>query len=152
MTIEAACREDAASILALQKLCYQSEAALYDDYSIAPLRQSLPEIEAEFDTHLLLKAADGGEIVGSVRARAVGDTCHIGRLIVHPARQGAGIGTRLMQAVEEGFPQVERFELFTGAESLRNLHLYEKLGYRIFRREQVSGRLALVFLEKRIAQ
>lgn len=37
--------EDAAAILALQKLAYQSEARLYDDYSLPPLTQTLPEMQ-----------------------------------------------------------------------------------------------------------
>jgi hypothetical protein len=42
--------EDAAQILALQKVAYQSEAALYNDWTIPPLTQTLPQLEAEFDT------------------------------------------------------------------------------------------------------
>ena len=39
---------DAAAILDLQHLVYQSEAALNDDYTIPPLTQTLPELEADF--------------------------------------------------------------------------------------------------------
>ena len=155
MIIEQAGVEDAAEILALQRLAYQSEAYIYPDHVLAPLKQTLAEIEAEFAVQTFLKARlEGrrrpgeGEIVGSVRARMEGGTCFIGRLIVHPHHQNQGIGTRLLETVERTFPNAERFELFTGHQSVRNLSLYEKLGYRIFRREEITPHLTRVFLEK----
>jgi len=140
--------EDAVEILALQKLAYQSEAQIYNDWTILPLLQTAEEIQDEFNTHTFLKAANEHSIVGSVRARMMGNTCHIGRLIVHPKWQNRGIGTRLMSEVEIMHRDVARFELFTGSHSIRNLHLYHKLGYQEFRRESLSSKVELVYLEK----
>jgi ribosomal protein S18 acetylase RimI-like enzyme len=112
------------------------------------LTQSIDELRSEIAERTVLKAVENGRIIGSVRGRAVGATCHIGRLMVHPERQGQGNGTRLMTAIEEIFPAVERFELFTGHKSLANIRLYEQLGYRVFRTNEVSPTLSLVFLEK----
>ena len=47
---------DADEILALQKLAYASEAALYDDESLPPLTQTLEQMQAEFDRQVVLKA------------------------------------------------------------------------------------------------
>jgi phosphoribosylanthranilate isomerase/ribosomal protein S18 acetylase RimI-like enzyme len=149
LQIEPARREDAAEILSLQKSAYRSEAELYRDFSIPPLKQTLAEIEAEFATQRILKAASGGRIIGSVRGELRGGTCHIGKLIVHPEWQNRGIGSRLLCAIEERFPEAERFELFTGDRSVRNLHLYRKMGYTECRRQPLSDRIALVYLEKR---
>jgi phosphoribosylanthranilate isomerase/ribosomal protein S18 acetylase RimI-like enzyme len=149
VTIEPAGAVDAAEILALQKLAYQSEAELYQDYSIAPLVQTQAEIESEFGGKRFLKAVLNGRIVGSVRAELRNGTCRIGGLIVHPDCQNRGIGGRLLQAAETSFPEARRFELFTGDRSERNLHLYQKAGYREFRRQVVNERLTLVYLEKR---
>ncbi|MEW6112916.1 MAG: GNAT family N-acetyltransferase [Thermodesulfobacteriota bacterium] len=140
---------DAAEILALQKLAYQSEAILYDDWSIPPLTQTLTEIEAEFSQKTFLKTHCSGMIVGSVRAAIDGGTCSIGRLIVHPEYRRKGIGTQLMSAIEERFPSALRFELFTGEKSKGNIRLYENLGYRTFRKERMSPRVVTVFMEKR---
>lgn len=60
--------EDAAEILALQKMAYQNEAKLNDDWTIPPLTQTLLEIEAEFETKVFLKAVCADRIIGSVRA------------------------------------------------------------------------------------
>ena len=144
--------EDAREILDLQVLAYRSEAAIYDDYTIAPLTQTAAEMEADFDRHVILKATADGKIVGSVRAYLREGTCYIGRLIVHPEIQNQGLGTRLMHAIEAVFEEANRFELFTGHKSERNLYLYQKLGYTPFRREGVDDGVQLVFLEKEGSQ
>lgn len=147
--IQRAREADAAAILALQKLAYQSEARLYDDWKLPPLTQSLESLRAEFDASRVLKALDGEQLVGAVRARGTSGTCRIGRLVVSPGLQGRGIGTRLMRAVEAEFPDVDRFELFTGSRSEANIRLYERLGYRRSREQVLSPAVTLVFLEKR---
>ncbi len=148
MVIEPANTNDAAEILALQKLAYFDEAAIYNEFGIPPLTQTFAEILTDFDRCLFLKTAVGRQIVGSVRAYAQFGTCFIGRLIVHPDYQNQGIGTRLMTEIENRFGEVERYELFTGHLSERNLHLYGKLGYRPYRTERVTDALSLIYLEK----
>ncbi len=148
ISIEPAVDDDAQALVDLQRLCYQSEAAIYGDYHIPPLTQTADDIHGEFAAGRILKAVNNGVIIGSVRARLDGADCLIGRLFVHPDFQNRGIGARLMGKVEECFPDAERFELFTGDKSEKNLHLYRKLGYREFRREPATPALALVYLEK----
>jgi GNAT superfamily N-acetyltransferase len=75
-------------------------------------------------------------------------TCYIGKLIVHPDWQNHGIGTKLLDAAEKQFPDANRYELFTGEKSQKNLHIYEKCGYQRFRSQVVSSKLTLLFLEK----
>lgn len=106
MEITLANIEDAAQILSLQKLAYQSEAAIYQDYSIPPLTQTIEEIKGEFDNQLFLKAVYEKDIIGSVRAYSDGYSCFVGRLIVHPKWQGKGVGTKLMKTIETYFTDV----------------------------------------------
>lgn len=140
--------DDADEILALQKLAYQSEAQIYNDWNIPPLLQTIEEIREEFKTQIILKAVREHSIIGSVQACIVGNTCHIGRLIVHPEWLNRGIGTRLMTEIEKICREASRFELFTGLHSDKNLYLYRKLGYKDFRRESLSDRVELIYLEK----
>jgi ribosomal protein S18 acetylase RimI-like enzyme len=70
-------------------------------------------------------------------------------LIVHPEFQNRGLGKQLMGAIEARFAGARRYELFTSERSLRNISLYQKLGYKVFRYERVSDSLNLVYLEKR---
>ena len=140
--------EDATEILVLQKLAYQSEAQIYNDWSIPPLLQDIEEIRDEFKTHMFLKTVSDHSIIGSVRAYIVGNTCHIGRLIVHPEWQNRRVGTRLIMEIEKIYHGVSRFELFTGSRSVKNLYLYRKLGYKDFKREPLSSQVELIYLEK----
>lgn len=146
--MEKATIADAEEILALQKLAYVSEAEIIDDFTIPPLHQTLDEIRSEFDHQVFLKVQLGGRIIGSVRCYMDTGTCHIGKLIVHPDHQNRGIGTRLLRAAEEQFPDAARYELFTGEKSQRNLHIYRECGYRVFDRKVVSEKLTLVYLQK----
>lgn len=148
MKIIGAKKADAAQILDLQRAAYSREARIYDDFSIPPLTQTLEEIRGEFDTHLFLKAVENLKIIGSVRAFADQDVCHIGRLIVEPGCQGQGIGTRLMAEIENRFNDCPRFELFTGIKSTGNIRLYKRLGYQPIRKERIHSGLSLIFLEK----
>ncbi|CAG0926426.1 amino-acid N-acetyltransferase [Thermoflexales bacterium] len=146
--IQPASLADASAILDLQRRAYQSEAALYDDDTIAPLTQTLAELEADFQQQFYLKAVLDGTIVGAVRGYERDGTCFIGRLIVHPDCQNRGLGTQLLRALEAHFPTVQRYELFTGTGSARNLHLYQKQGYRLFRTARLTDKVTLVYLEK----
>jgi GNAT superfamily N-acetyltransferase len=149
VSIVQASKEDAAEILALQKIAYQSEAQLNDDWTIPPLTQNIAEIQAEFESKVFLKAVYKDIIVGSVRAFLDSGACLIGRLIVHPDYQRHGIGTRLIEKIETVFSHAKRFELFTGAKSIGNIRFYHGLGYREYREEDLSPKVRLVFMEKR---
>jgi len=94
-----------------------------------------------------LKAVLDGEIIGSVRAYADGDTVYIGKLMVHPDRQGKGLGKCLLTAIERKLHR-KRFELFTSNRSERNLRLYEKSGYKRFREETNEAGITFVYMEK----
>jgi ribosomal protein S18 acetylase RimI-like enzyme len=149
ITIAPATADDAPDILELQKIAYQKEAIRYDDWTIPPLTQTLPEIQKDFENGLFLKAVKADRIVGSVRAFLDMDTCKIARLIVHPDYQRNGIGSWLMKNIESAFPDAKRFELFTGTKSTDNIRLYRKHGYRETGRQDVSPKVKIVFMEKK---
>lgn len=148
MTIEKALKEDLPKILELQYIAYQSEAELFRTQDIPPLKQTLDEVTAEFHNGTILKATDeNGEIIGSVRAYEENGTVYIGKLMVHPKMQKRGIGSQLLSAIENLFPE-HRYELFTSTRSVSNIRLYEKLGYTIFKEESVTEELQFVYLQK----
>ena len=151
MEIKLAIIEDAEAILALQRLAYQSEAAVYDDFTLRPLTETLEEIKSRFHDRKFLKAIEGEQIVGSVRAFQKDATCHVERLVVHPDYQRRGIGTALLNMIETCFPAASRFELFTGHKSESNIRLYERVGYRAVRQKRVNEKITLVVMEKTVA-
>lgn len=148
MNIKKAEKNDLQKILDLQYLAYQSEAKLFKNPNIPPLRQTLAEVESEYQKGVVLKAVDeNNTIIGSVRAYYDNDTVYIGKLMVHPKKQGQGIGTQLLIAIENEYPQ-QRYELFTSSKSEKNIELYKKLGYKIFSEKQITDELRFVYLEK----
>lgn len=140
--------DDAEAILKLQHCAYQSEATLYQDWSLPPLLETVEQLQGEFVTTVVLKAERAGELVGAVRGKSSAGRCAIGRLIVRPDLQGRGIGRTLMRRIEAEFPRADCFELFTGSRSVRNIGLYEALGYRQCRTQTITDTLTLVWMEK----
>ena len=143
---------DAEFILNLQKKAYQTEAEIYQDWNIPPLTQTLDELIKAFDEQSILKAVINTEtqdqrIVGSVQTFEESDVVQVGRLMVDPPFQGQGIGSMLLDAVEQLYPG-QRLELFTGHLSQENLRLYQKRGYAIFKEEQIHSDLKFIYLYK----
>ncbi len=148
MIIKTAEKTDLQQILDLQYLAYQSEARLFNDPNIPPLKQTLDEVLSEYQKGIILKAVDENSvIIGSVRGYCENGTAYIGKLMVHPELQGKGLGTKLLLEMEKQYPN-HRYELFTSSRSTRNIALYERLGYKIFNEEQITDELKLVYLEK----
>jgi GNAT superfamily N-acetyltransferase len=143
-----ASQNDLEAILQLQKDCYLTEAGIYNDYSIQPLLQDFESLENEFKNSTILKGVIHGEIVGSVRGFAENGTSYIGKLIVKKDFQNNGIGRMLLETIESTFKDCNRFELFTGFKSEKNLYLYNKQGYREFKRQVINDNLTMVYLEK----
>ena len=102
----------------------------------------------DFKDHVFLKATIDGRIVGSIRGFEKDGTCYVSKLMVHPDFQNQGIGTQLMKEIEDTFAACIRFELYTGHKSKKNIHLYEKLGYKTFKSEKATDNLSLIFYEK----
>jgi len=148
--IESVQPADVGEILTLQRAAYVSEAQLYGDVALPPLVQTLDELASELARSMALKARIGERIVGAGRAVLEGSVLHIGRLTVAPDLQGCGIGTGLLGALEQlGAPDAERYTLFTGHLSTANIRLYQRLGYREVRREELQPGVTLVHLDKR---
>lgn len=147
MTVLKAEQKDLQEILELQYLAYQSEAALFGNKDIPPLKETIEELTEEFNKGTILKLVEDGKIIGSVRAYAKNGTAYIGKLMVHPDHRCKGYGTLLLNEIEKCFPDC-RFELFTSTRSEDNIRLYQKLGYIIFDRKEITDELVFVYLEK----
>jgi ribosomal protein S18 acetylase RimI-like enzyme len=148
--IQLAIADDLPEILVLQKLPFKNETALYEHAPHQPLAQSLEDLQKECKQQIFLKAVKGGEIIGTVRAYRKRGVCYISKLAVQPEQQNAGVGTRLMRQLEEIFENTDRFELFTGHKSRKNIHLYHKLGYTIFKSVKLNDSFSFVYMEKKV--
>ncbi|MFF4507268.1 GNAT family N-acetyltransferase [Streptomyces sp. NPDC001401] len=152
VTISVATEQDAEQIFRLQYLCFQSEAALYGNYRIDPLVQSLDSVRQEVAADCVFVARLGEEVVGSVRGRVTEDgSASIGKLCVHPRLQGHGIGARLLRAAESalaGERGAKVFRLHTGHRSEGNLRLYRRVGYQAVGTSQGNDGVPMIVLEK----
>ncbi|NUR00256.1 MAG: GNAT family N-acetyltransferase [Streptomyces sp.] len=152
VTISVATEQDAEQIFRLQYLCFQSEAALYGNYRIDPLVQSLDSVRQEVAADCVYVARLGEEVVGSVRGRVTEDgSASIGKLCVHPRLQGHGIGARLLRAAESALAEergAKVFRLHTGHRSEGNLRLYRRVGYQAVGTSQGNDGVPMIVLEK----
>ena len=147
-SISKANMEDLQEILNLQYLAYQSEAALFGNKDIPPLKQTLDEVIEEYHKGIILKLVDTDNlIIGSIRAWEMKGIVYVGKLMVHPDYRHRGYGTKLLRRIEEYYPQ-KRYELFTSTRSIDNIRLYQKMGYQEFDRRRVDDQLEFVYMEK----
>ncbi|NDD58917.1 MAG: GNAT family N-acetyltransferase [Chlamydiae bacterium] len=73
----------------------------------------------------------------------------MGPIFVDPDFQNQKIAQKVMILIENLFPHIKKFELATLSQETGNIHLYQKLGYKLTnRKEKVNDLLDLVFFEK----
>lgn len=149
MNISPALFSDLPEILALQRLAFQSEAEILHDWTIQPLTETLEEIQREFQNGPVLKACDekNSQIIGSIRGHVEDGTLFVAKLVVHPAFRRQGIGARLLNELEKTVPH-QHCKLFTRADNLGNVRLYERAGFHKTRIEKETENLSFVFFEK----
>lgn len=152
ITFSKAQLSDLNNILELQKIAFLSEAIIYNNYNIEPLKQTIEEIQADFYQYTFLKATIDNKIIGSVKIKNNNDCCYIGKLIVHPQYQNNGVGKKLLAEAEKQYATANSYLLFTGHKSLKNIELYKSVGYKItetFADSNIKG-LNIVKMEKHI--
>ena len=148
MIIQPARQQDLPEILALQKTAFAAEAQLVNDWNIPPLTQTLDELADDWRKGIMLKAVnEGGPIIGTVRGHMAPDGFYIGRLAVQPQWQGRGCGSALLEAMI-AWAEPNRLVLFTSTKSERNLRLYERFGFKPFKKSTTATGVTLVWLEK----
>jgi GNAT superfamily N-acetyltransferase len=140
--------DDAAAILAMQKLAFEPEAQACNAREIPPLMETVADVRDHIRTATVLKAMEGDRLIGSIRGLVTGGTCLIRVLVVAPQAQGRGIGARLLQAIEAAHPQVERFELTTNMIMVGNVRFYLRHGYHVVEQVQHAPTIRLAFMRK----
>ena len=84
-------------------------------------------VEKEF----ILKAVEGGRIIGYVKFKYESGVIYVRNLIVAEDRRGEGIGRKLMEQVERTARQLRAHKIYLSTgEKWRVRKFYEKLGYK----------------------
>ncbi|MFI9405769.1 GNAT family N-acetyltransferase [Nocardia sp. NPDC052316] len=124
--------DDLAELVVLQRCCWVPEAALNNMLDLPPLHETHDEVLAWATTSTTLVVRQRGRLVAAVRGQVEGSDWHVGRLMVAPDLTGQGAGAQLLRLIETlAPPHIERFILFTGARSERNIRMYQNAGYRL---------------------
>ncbi len=135
--IRPATAADLAAIRALVEAAYAPHVAAIG-------RRPAP-MDADYAAHIAAGEAfvleDGGVLAGLVVWRAEAEHGFVDNVAVDPARQGRGIGRRLLDFVEAeakrlGLPELR---LYTHARMTENLTLYPRLGWEETERRAEAG-------------
>jgi GNAT superfamily N-acetyltransferase len=122
--------DDAGEVLTVQRAAFVEEARLYGTVEIPPLTETLDEVRSELATTITVGAVLGARLVASARLTIEGSVGWVSRVAVAPDQQGRGIGSALLDAIEnEAPPAVTRFQLGAAFKSRGNIAMYERRGY-----------------------
>jgi ribosomal protein S18 acetylase RimI-like enzyme len=148
ITIFPATISDSKEIYDLQLLAFSQQALIYKTDDLPALTETLSSFEDTFPQYTYLKAVNGKKIIGAVRAYEKNYVCYIERLIVHPEFQNKGLGKLMMKRIEDKFDSVNKFDIFTGHLSRKNIRLYESIGYKIYKEEYLNDFVNIVHMCK----
>lgn len=114
-------------------------------HSMASLRARLTHPHSEF-----LVADDGKAIAGMAFAAATDDgkVVWLRQLYVLPERQGAGIGTMLLDEVEQCFPEARMLKLEIEQENAPATGFYRARGFAVADTPAVQDEVSIVVMEK----
>lgn len=102
------------------------------DYNIQPPGYSSIEMTKYMIRKLeYFKILQDKEIVGGIIITISGMSYgRIDRIFIDPNYQGKGIGSRVINLIEDEFPNVRIWDLETSGRQINNHYFYEKMGYR----------------------
>lgn len=148
--IRTATIDDAEQILDVQKAAYWKQGEIYQNFRIRPLIQTLDSLKDDLKSKHFLVAIIDGQLVGSVRFWEKDGIVEVERIAIQPEFQNQGIGSKLLEEVEKHCEDARSFQLFTGIKSIRNIHVYEKLGYRIIETKEDGQGILTHYMRKEI--
>ncbi|MGN4422926.1 GNAT family N-acetyltransferase [Bacillus cereus group sp. MYBK30-1] len=138
ISIEKATILDAEKLTEIMKRTFDEEAKQWlpdqekiIDYNIQPPGYSSVEMTIYSIEELnYFKVILDEEIVGGIIVTISGKSYgRIDRIFVDPIHQGKGIGSQVIDLIEEEFPSVRIWDLETSSRQINNHHFYKKMGY-----------------------
>ena len=148
--ITAARPDDAGELLTLQRAAFLTEARLNGTLELPPLTETLPELTGAIEADTILVARLRGRLVAAVRGTAEAEhRWYIGRLVVAPDLEGRGIGSLMMDRIEDlAPPDTVAFRLLIGAGSMTNHGFYRRRGYVDAERTVNGNGVPIVIMER----
>ena len=152
LVIMVASPADAGELLTLQRAAFVAEARLNGTLELPPLTETLAELASALESETVLVARLRGRLVAAVRgAPESGQRWYIGRLAVAPDLAGQGIGSLMMDWIEDlAPPETTAFRLITGAGSTITQGFYRRRGYVETERTENSDGVPIVIMERSV--
>jgi ribosomal protein S18 acetylase RimI-like enzyme len=146
--IRIAHEEDADAIRALTREAYAKWVDLIGREPL-PMRVDYSDAIRKHRFDLLYV---GDRLAALIETVPEGDCLLIENVAVLPAFQGRGFGTRLLKLAEElaASSGLAGMRLYTNKLFLPNIRLYEALGYRVEREEELNGGVAVHMMKSRV--
>ncbi|PES61867.1 GNAT family N-acetyltransferase [Bacillus cereus] len=138
ISIEKATILDAEKLTEIMKRTFDEEAKrwLCDqegviDYNIQPpgyssVEMTIYSIEELDHFKVIMDEEIVGGIIVTISGKSYG---RIDRIFVNPKHQGKGIGSQVIDFIEEEFPSVRIWDLETSSRQINNHHFYKKMGF-----------------------
>lgn len=141
--------EDAIELIKVQNICFQED---YEKYNECPAYQeSVDNMLDMIKNAIVYKIVIDNQIIGDIIVRKRSETHYYLRTIsVIPAYQNLGIGKKAIEFIEKDNPDGIIWSLITPNGNVRNLHFYERLGYKKIGEEIKSDKLTLIKYQKEI--
>lgn len=142
---------DAELLHSMMVRCFQPFLERYEDYDTSPAAEPLEKTvrrleDPATDYYLVL---EGEEPIGGVRTVAIEQGRRVSPIFILPERQGHGVGSRVIELLEERYPEAQRWTLDTIRQETGLVRFYEGLGYRRTGEEIViNEKMTLIDLEK----
>lgn len=139
---------DVRALIRIEKQAFLGESKKYH-VTECPENETEEELRARLDSCDVYCILRDGSIVGGVYVRKPSaSSCRLMRIYIDPARQGEGIGKRVLEMIEGMYPECSRWELDTPSDNERTVAFYKSRGYTIKGRNRINEYLELLDFEK----
>lgn len=136
----------------MQKKCFKPIYEKYYDET-NPYKESFAKfvLRTKKSSFQMYWIVDNSTKVGQIWIATKNDTAKLARLFVLPKYQNKGYATKAIIDIEKLYSQYYHWQLDTIKEEKKNVHLYQKLGYKPNGKEKIiNDKMTIIEFEKEI--
>ncbi|MCW9134130.1 GNAT family N-acetyltransferase [Bacillus paramycoides] len=140
--------EDIEILLPIQKASFKEDLEKYEDFETSPACETFEKLAENIKKYHHFTILDRETVIGAIDVRGNDERMHLDKMFISPFNQNKGAGTAAIQFLENQFPNVKLWTLYTPYLSFRNHYFYEKFGYKKIKEVQLTPKLILFKYEK----
>ena len=116
----------------------------YEDAETSPVNEPIERLQWKINHYEHFTIWHEQQIIGGIDIRKLeNEHYRLNRIFLANAYQNKGLGTKIMQLIENEFPNARSWSLDTPHLNMRNQHFYEKHGYEKVGEHIISDKLIL---------